>query len=656
MLFNREVYKLTTKTEFADMSPFQLNGFGKLGVLITSLLLAACNTGNDDDSIGAAQIASTKTPTRTVLVYMVGSDLESKGGAATADINEMLKVGSNKNFNIVITTGGADKDGWRTVKRFLIPKGTKTITSINELTQLADLGSKNMGDSATLRDFLDWGIKTYKADKYSLVFWDHGGGAVGGNGTVGNDETKAGDALSLPEIKTAISNVTTLYKTKFDLIGFDTCLMATVETASMLVPYADYMVASEELEPGTGWDYTAWLSAISSKPTISTFDIGKKIVDSYYASFNSNLDEQKTVTLAAIQLSKIPALTSALDTLSKKIANNLNSAPDSVRIEIGQGREKSESYGKEANDDSGMVDLGDFVSKFSATYSTERAKVATALNEAVAYSKHGSAKPKAQGLSIYLPSSATIRSSDARTAAINTYKDIGFLASWTTLIENYTASAAADSIPPAISNLLITGNMLSADVTGNGGNDIESLDVLVTVSQDDGSHIVVAKESVDEYINDKAKYEFNGQVLTMNGKSIYVEILDEYDDNSGLAGVPALLNGQQVTLYVEFEIVGDTLNYNVLGALPESFNGAVARLMPIKTGSTIRPLFQQIHADGSTEFVELDGNSFNVAGTGIEIDIGTLETAKYNLILQAVDYSGNTSTENAGEVNFTQPN
>ncbi len=249
------------------MSPFKLNNFGKLGVLITSLLLAACNTGNDDDPIGAAQIAA-KTPTRTVLVYMVGSDLESKHGAATADINEMLKVGSNQNLNIVITTGGANKDGWREVKRFLIPKGTKTITSIKELTQLADLGDKNMGDSDTLREFLDWGIKTYKADKYSLVFWDHGGGAVGGNGTVGNDENKEGNALSLPEIKTAINSVTTLYKTKFDLIGFDTCLMATVETASMLVPYADYMVASEELEPGTGWNYTAWLSAISSKPSI----------------------------------------------------------------------------------------------------------------------------------------------------------------------------------------------------------------------------------------------------------------------------------------------------------------------------------------------------------------------------------------------------
>lgn len=630
------------------MKPFKFNS-SLLATAISAALLVGCNS-NDDD---APASPAAKTTTRTVLVYMVGSDLESKHGAATADINEMLKVGSNENLNIVVTTGGANKNGWRTVKRFLIPKGTKNITSINELTQLTDLGTPNMGESATLRDFLDWGIKTYQADKYSLVFWDHGGGAVGGNGTVGNDENKAGDALSIPEIKIAIDNVTTLYKTKFDFIGFDTCLMATIETANMLVPYADYMVASEELEPGTGWDYTSWLSTIKSNPAISTLDISKKIIDSYYASFNSNLDEQKTVTLSAIQLNKIAALTTALDNLAKKAGNNLNSTPDVTRIEIGHGREKSESYGQQANDDSGMIDLGDFVSKLSATYSTEAANVKTALSNAVAYNKRGSAKPNAQGLSIYLPSSTTIRATDARTEALKTYKEIGFLASWTNLVDSYTTKAAADVVPPQINNLLITGNMLTADVVGNNGKDIQSLDVLITVSQAGGAQVVIAKEEVDEFVNNKAKYAFNGQTINLNGNAVFVEILDEYDDNSGLAGVPALVNGQEATIYIEFEIVGETLNYNVLGALPESFNGAVARLIPINTGDTINPLFQQINADDSTEFVTFTGNNFTVSSAGITIGISSLDAGQYNLLLQATDLSGNVTTENAGAVTFT---
>ena len=92
------------------------------------------------------------------------------------------------------------------------------------------------------------------------------------------------------------------------------------------------MVASEELEPGTGWDYSAWLSAIKNNPAISTLDISKKIIDSYYASFNSNPDEQKTVTLSAIQLNKVAALTTALDNLahwsrSRKKANRMANKP-----------------------------------------------------------------------------------------------------------------------------------------------------------------------------------------------------------------------------------------------------------------------------------------------------------------------------------------
>ena len=102
-----------------------------------------------------------------------------------------------------------------------------------------------------------------------------------------------------------------------------------------------------------------------------------------------------------------------------------------------------------------------------------------------------------------------------------------------------------------------------------------------------------------------------------------------------------------------FEIVGETLNYDVLGALPESFNGAVARLMPINTGDTINPLFQQINADGSTEFVTFTGNNFTVSSAGITIGIGSLDAGSYNLLLQATDFSGNVTTENAGAVTFS---
>lgn len=39
----------------------------------------------------------------------------------------------------------------------------------------------------------------------------------------------------------------------FELIGFDACLMSSIEIASRLQGVARYMVASEEIEPEWGW-------------------------------------------------------------------------------------------------------------------------------------------------------------------------------------------------------------------------------------------------------------------------------------------------------------------------------------------------------------------------------------------------------------------
>ena len=332
---------------------------------------------------------------------MVGSDLESSGGAASADLAEMMKVGSANGFNIVVETGGANKDGWKTVKRRLITAGG--------VKELGDLGSKNMGDQATLQDFVSWGMKNYPADSYSLVFWDHGGGAVGSNGpTVGFDEVH-GDGLSLPEIDGALQNSVTLSGKRFDFVGFDTCLMATVETAKIIAKHADYMIASEETEPGSGWDYTAWMGALKANPAMSTLSIGKTIVDAYFASFPNTDPQGRQITLATIQLNKIAAVTGAVQTLALKVHNRLVSAPDATRIEVATGRSRTESYGKQHGDDAGMVDLNDFVSRLPNTYVTEANAVKAALADAVVYARHADERPKAAGLSIYLPSETTIR-------------------------------------------------------------------------------------------------------------------------------------------------------------------------------------------------------------------------------------------------------
>ena len=57
--------------------------------------------------------------------------------------------------------------------------------------------------------------------------------------------------------------------------------MATYEMAVHLPSYADYMVASEELEPSLGWSYDGWLGDLAANPEMKSADIAVSMVDRY---------------------------------------------------------------------------------------------------------------------------------------------------------------------------------------------------------------------------------------------------------------------------------------------------------------------------------------------------------------------------------------
>ena len=106
--------------------------------------------------------------------------------------------------------------------------------------------------------------------------------------------------MSLAGLNTAFQNG----GVKFDFIGFDACLMATVENALMASKYADYLIASEETEPGIGWYYTNWLTALGNNSSLATLDIGKQIIDDFVATCSSQCRGQQT-TLSIIDLAEI---------------------------------------------------------------------------------------------------------------------------------------------------------------------------------------------------------------------------------------------------------------------------------------------------------------------------------------------------------------
>lgn len=195
----------------------------------------------------------------SVFVYMCGSDLETNYGAASADIAEMLDARASDKITVIMQTGGA-----RQWQNSVVPSDrlVRYLLKDGDLISLGEGPQVSMGDGRTLFEFIAFCQENYAADHQILLIWDHGGGSVFG---FANDENFDFDSVSLGELRSALSSVygDKIAKKPFDIIGFDACLMATADTAASIAPYADYMVASQELEPGNGWQYTRWLNALA---------------------------------------------------------------------------------------------------------------------------------------------------------------------------------------------------------------------------------------------------------------------------------------------------------------------------------------------------------------------------------------------------------
>ena len=244
--------------------------------------------------------ANTDARSATILIYMNGSDLESYSGEASTDISEMLKSRVGSNVNVVIETLGTSE--WQDhgiasdhTQRYLVRDGKLELVDDS-------LGQLDTTSSETLSDFISWGTKNYPADRYMLLFWDHGAGPVYGFGV---DEFQSEEsALTLDEIQAALKNNANVH---FDLIGMDCCLMSSLETCYVLAPYCDYTVLSEDFEPGVGWSYETWLNALEDNPGIDTAELGKAVVDSMIDAVDDD-PENGDATLALIDESAIPAL------------------------------------------------------------------------------------------------------------------------------------------------------------------------------------------------------------------------------------------------------------------------------------------------------------------------------------------------------------
>jgi len=353
------------------------------------------------------------------MVYMCGTDLESRSSMATRDLQEMAGATLSDKVNIIVYTGGCSK--WQ------ISGISNSVNQIYRVKQGSmellekDMGNGAMTDPDTLTTFLQYCKKNYSSDRMMLIFWDHGGGSLTG---YGYDEThKSSGSMSLGEINKALK----AGGIKYDFIGFDACLMATTETALMLSDYADYMIASEETEPGVGWYYTNWLTDLSKNTSTPTLDIGKKICDDFVEVCGTQCRGQKT-TLSVVDLAELSGtLGDAFSAFSSDTREMI--ASDDYK-KVSSARSNTREFSGSSSID--QIDLIHFAGNLGTE---ESQKLADTLLSAVKYNRTGN-MTNAYGLSIYFPYNT--RSSAVNTA-INTYDSIGLDDEYSSCIKEFAS-------------------------------------------------------------------------------------------------------------------------------------------------------------------------------------------------------------------------
>lgn len=405
---------------------------------VTSETGPVASTPTDDSEAATATAPeATEAPASgdawTVLVYsMADTNLEPY---MMADLEEAAQVGSGNGLNIVAMVDRAadysaepllNLPDWQGGKLLKVEQGS--------MTEEEDLGDIDTGDPELLARFIARGIAENPAEHYALILSDHGASWPG----VGGDESSDSNTLTVAELSDAVSSgLAQAGVSKLDLLGFDACLMATYEVATALAPLADRLLASQELEPGHGWDYTS-LGVLAGDSNATADLLGSTLIDGFEAQAKAEGTDAE-ITLSMIDLNQMAAVDEALDAFTTQLQDNVSQ----VAPVVGQTRAKTLGFGKspDPEEDTHMTDLGLLVSQIGvdALYVSDAADdVIRAINDAVLDSVVGSATKGATGLSIYFPPTANLLSADYAAVTSN--------GGWSDFLVSYYA--AGDAIAP----------------------------------------------------------------------------------------------------------------------------------------------------------------------------------------------------------------
>ena len=627
---------------------------------VMCLSLAAC--GGDEAADGstpdAAPVFHAGDGSWAVYWYLCGSDLETNGGFATTDLSEMMEVQLPENVNVVIQTGGAAV--WQN-DQMDPEKLQRWLYNSEGLQLIEEQDTANMGDAQTLYEFLAFANENYPADKVAVTFWNHGGGSVSG---AAFDELHGLDSLDLAEMYQAFDAVwpADAEHPALELVGFDTCLMATVDVASTFQNFAKYLVASEEVEPGNGWLYSGWLGALAENTDMDGAALGTAICDTYYQGCEA-VGTQDQTTLSVTDLSRLEPLLEAYESFGQEALAAAAEDPGFF-AELGRAAARSENYGGNTREQgyTNMVDLG-HLARQTAWMLPSAQRVCDALTDCVIYQVGGPYRAEATGLSCYYSYNGDVDD-------LNGYITVGESTAFKHLYayeltgelaedgEEYLSSLDIGELPERVTLADMDWDGAPLDLDDEGTSFLtlgpEANDVLAGI----GFSLFYVDEAGDQMLllgtdNDlTADWEngvfydnFRGVWGALDGHLVYMELSFEGEDYN-LYSVPILLNGEAYNLQVAYDLTAE--EWSILGAsqgLDES-GMASKELRLLAEGDVITTIWKAATFTGDDDFEMYAAEELTVTAD-TAFGEAPLFDGSYSMVFEMWDAAGNYACSDA---------
>lgn len=569
--------------------------------------------------------------TSALYIYMCGSNLETNSGASTKNIAEILGTYIPENTTVVIETGGSKK--WR---KYNIPSDSinRYVVENGELVLKETAENASMGSPDTLSDFLNYCTTEYPAEKTGVILWDHGGGSLKG---VCYDENYSMDSLTLAELDQAFSSV----NQKFDFIGFDACLMATYDTASVISKYAEYMIASEEIEPSGGWDYSNLVQSFTADT--DTEDFGKSVCDSYIEKCKLH-NKDNLATLSLFDLSKMESVNKAFSNFTSNI--NMSVKQPYGNFSILTAVDNSTKFGGNSAVEgySNLIDLYNLADSLKGS-NTSAESLCTVLDDLIVYKVNGEGRTDAGGVSLYYPS---IYDESELTDYISICKSDEYKSYLKELYTNIpdTTIEFADSGSEA------ADGSFQIALSPNSKKYVKSIDFYLIEFAEDKENpemMTVNGLGVDNDIfydwdNMKFHSNFRGIWLGLDGKLLSYTVIESNDDRT-IFSAPVIVNGKETNLRFSFTW-DDSYDgggyYSIIGLWNGIDENGIAdkEITPLKAGDKVTILSRQIN-EGDYLSSLTDGDTITIGEEGATISEIPLSQKHYQYVYAVTDIFDN---------------